>query len=136
MRLVQIDRSLSKETPKPAYEMSRGQQISQQVNGMILAGICLVGISLFAPDAGHYANGSFFNIAVSSTWGRLFELPAAWCSLKIVLSSIGLWLLIESFGTVLVRLKHIRLAVVLFALQIVPGVGLLIGGNYLAKSLF
>jgi hypothetical protein len=116
--------------------MSRGQQITQQVDGMVLAGICFIGISFFAPDAGHHHNGSFFSIATSSAWGRPFELPAAWCSLKIMLSSIGLWLLIESFGTVLVRLKHIRLAVMLFALQIVPGVGLLTGGYYLAKSLF
>jgi hypothetical protein len=116
--------------------MSRGQQITQQVNGMVLAGICLIGISFFAPDAGQHHNGSFFTIATSSAWGRLFELPAAWCSLKIMLSSIGLWLLIESFGTVLVRLKHIRLAVMLFALQVVPGVCFVIGGYYLAKSLF
>ncbi len=116
--------------------MSRGQQITQQVNGMILFGICLIGISFFAPNTGHHQAGSFFNIATSSVWGRVFELAAAWCSLKIMLFSIGLFLLFESFGTILVRLKHRHLAVLFFTLQIVPCIGLLIGGYYLVKSLF
>jgi hypothetical protein len=116
--------------------MSQGQQITRQVNGMILAGICLLGIAFFAPDAGYQHNGSFFTIARSSVWGRLFELPAAWCSLKIILSGIGLMLLIESFGTILVRLKHKRLGLMVFTLEIVPCVVLLIGSYYLAKAMF
>ena len=35
----------------------------------------------------------------------------------------------------LVRLKHIRLGVVVFTLEVAPAVGLLIGGYYLAKAL-
>jgi len=116
--------------------MSRGQQISRQVNGMILAGICLLGIVFLAPDAGHPPNGSFFKIAMSSIWGKLFELTAAWCSFKIILFSIGLLLLIESLGTILVRFKHRQVALTVFKLQVVPCVGLLIGGYYLAKSFF
>lgn len=73
---------------------------------------------------------------MSSVWSRLFELPAAWCSLKIILSGVGLMLLIESFGTILARLNHTRLAVMVFTLEVVPCVVLLIGSYYLVKAMF
>ena len=103
---------------------------------MILAGICLLGIAFLTPNAGYQHNGSFFKIAMSSVWSRLFELPAAWCSLKIILSGVGLMLLIESFGTILARLNHTRLAVMVFTLEVVPCVVLLIGSYYLVKAMF
>ncbi len=116
--------------------MSRGRQhISGQVSGLLLAGICLFGIVFVAPDAGNQHVGSFFKIAMSSSWHRLFDLAAAWCSLKIILFGIGLFLVIESLGTILARLKRIHLASFVFTMQIVSCLGLLIGGYYLIKAL-
>jgi hypothetical protein len=116
--------------------MSRGQQhINGQVSGLLLAGICLFGIAFFTPDAGQPHVGSFFKIAMSSSWHRLFDLAAVWCSLKIILFSIGLFLVIESLGTILARLKSTRLASLVFTMQSVSCLGLLIGGYYFVKAL-
>ena len=115
--------------------MSRGQNISKQVGGMLLAGFCLLVLVFFAPDAAHRHNGSFFRIAIASSWHRMFDLPAAWCSLKIILLSIGLFMVIESLGTILVRLKHQDLALAVFSMQTLALAAFLIGDYYLIKAL-
>ncbi len=70
-----------------------------------------------------------------STWRNLYDWPAAWCSVKIILFSVGLFLVIDAIGSLLalVRLKSLALSV--FLLHIVPGCGLLFGGYYLLKAL-
>ena len=115
--------------------MSRGQQINKQVSMLLLAGLCLFGLVFFAPDATHRHNGAFFRIAISSSWHRLFDVPAAWCSLKIILLSIGLFMVIESLGTILVRFKHKDLALAVFSMQILSLIVFLIGDYYLIKAL-
>jgi hypothetical protein len=39
--------------------------------------------------------------ATASSWHRLFDLNAAWCRLKIILASIGHFLVIDLLGTIL-----------------------------------
>ena len=73
-------------------------------------------------------------MALMSSWGRLFELAAAWCSFKIILASLGLLLCIESLGTILSRLKYKHLATAVFFLQIVSCAGVLVGGYCLVKA--
>jgi len=60
---------------------------------------------------------------------------AAWCSLKIILINVGLILVIDSFGTALLRLKHQDLAVKVFVLHLVPFLVFLVGDYYLLKAL-
>jgi hypothetical protein len=114
--------------------MSRGHTARKQASVLILAGISLFVVAFFAPDAGHHA-GSFFTIARSSSWHSFFDMAAAWCSLKIILISIGLMLVIESLGTILVRLKHRQMAVAVFSTQIISLLVFLTGGFYLLKAL-
>jgi hypothetical protein len=114
--------------------MSSQRDIYRQVSLLSLTGMGLLGIALFAPDAGRHP-GSFFSIATQTTWRNLLDWPAAWCSLKIILSSIGLFLVIESAGTVLSVRKRKSLALSVFFMQVVPCLGFLCGGFYLVKSL-
>lgn len=73
--------------------------------------------------------------AVQSSWRNLLDLPAAWASVKIMLFFAGLFLLIESAGTMLAVMKMKALALLVFCLQVVPCLGLLSGSYYLVKSL-
>jgi hypothetical protein len=93
-------------------------------------------LPFFAPDAAHHHNGSFFKIATATSWHRPLDLPAAWCSLKIILSSIGLFLVIESFGSMLARSKHPDLAMAVFSMQFLSVLVFLMGNYYLVKALF
>jgi len=113
--------------------MNRQQEILRQVSLLCLIGMGLFGIALFAPDAAPH-RGEFFRPALQTTWHNLFDLPAAWSSIKIILFCIGLFLVIESTGTVLSVLKYKTLAVVVYFLQVLPIVGLIGGSYYLVKS--
>jgi hypothetical protein len=77
--------------------------------GVGLVGVGLVGVTFFVPDAGGHP-GSFFRVAMQTTWQNLLDWPVAWCSLKIILLSVGLFLIIESTGTVL-AVKQFKLLV-------------------------
>lgn len=114
--------------------MNRDREIYQQANRFFLLGIALIGVALFAPDA---AKGpmSFLRYARHSTWGHWLDLAAAWCSIKIILLSIGLFLVIESIASVLLVRRLKILAWPMFFLHLLPGVGLLCGFYYLVKSL-
>ena len=59
-----------------------------------------------------------------------------WCSLKIIMFSAGLFLLIESTGTVLAVKNFKSLALPVFMMQALPCLGFLFGGYCLIKSLF
>lgn len=114
--------------------IDRQQEIFRQVRLLSLLGIGLFGIVFFAPDANPY-QGAFFQPALETTWSKLLDFPAVWASIKIILFSIGLFLVIESVGTVLAVLKFKSIAVPVFFLQVAPCLGLLCGGYYLVKSL-
>ena len=114
--------------------MNRQREIYRQVSLLSLVGLGLAGFAFFAPDAGQQP-GSFFSVAMQTTWRNLLDLPAAWCSVKIILCSISLFLLIESTGTMLSVWKFKSLALLVFFLQAVPCLGLLSGSFFLVKSL-
>lgn len=114
--------------------LSRQQEVLRQVSLLALIGLGLFGIVFFAPNADPY-QGTFFQAALESRWGKLGEFPAVWSSIKIILFSIGLFLVIESVGTVLAVLKLRSLAVPVFFLQVLPCLCLCLGGYYLIKSL-
>ena len=114
----------------------RGEKIFRLSSILLLAGISLISLAWFTPDdAGHQATGSFFKIATSSTWGKLFDRTAAWCSFKIILFSLGLFLVIDVLGTILLVSKHKNLAWMAYALHLAPCLGVLLGGYYLIKAL-
>ena len=103
---------------------------------LFVTGISLISLAIFTPNAaGHQATGSFFKIAASAQWGKLFDQTAAWCSFKIILLSLGLFLVIDVLGTILLVLKHKKLAWMVYAGHIAPCVGVLIGTYCLIKAL-
>jgi hypothetical protein len=114
--------------------MSRIYDRRSQVSHLILVGTGLLGIALFAPDAGQHF-GAFFKIAATSSWRRPLEGAPAWCSLKIILLSIGLMLVVESLGTILVRLKHNQMGMAVFSTHVVSLLVFFIGEYYLFKAL-
>ena len=101
----------------------------------MLIGICCCGIAIFAPDAGHHI-GDFIKVAASSTWQQLIEAPAAWCSLKLILLAVGLFLVIEALAAMLALLGQKRLAMVVFSTQVISVLIFLTAGFYLLKALF
>jgi len=114
--------------------MNRRQEILRQVSLLSLIGIGLFGITFFAPDAAPH-QGAFFQPALQTSWRDVLDFPAIWASIKIILFCIGLFLVIESTGTVLSLLKFRSLALVVFFMQLVPCLGLLLGSYFLVKSL-
>ena len=98
-------------------------------------GICLIGFAMLAPDAGKHQGWGFIQVVRQASWQRLLDWEAAWCSLKIILLSFGLCLIIEACGTLLMRHEHELLGFLVYLLHIVPVLGFLAGGYYLIKSL-
>jgi|SRR5882757_962306 len=114
----------------------RAETIFRLSSILLLAGISLISLALFTPDAaGDQVVGSFFKTATSSPWGKPFDLTAAWCSFKIILFSLGLFLVVEVLGTALLVLKHKKLAWLVYALHIAPCLGVMIGSYCLIKAL-
>lgn len=106
-----------------------------QCRNFFLTGISLVCIAFFAPDAAENPAGGFFQYALKSSWGHLLNLPAAWCSFKIVILSLGLFLIVECLGTILAVAGQRRLAWTVYSLHLVSGAGFLVGSYYFIKAL-
>ena len=119
----------------PVYTAAREREILRQVSRLTLLGVGFFGIAVFAPDAAP-SHGVFYQAALHSRWLSLLEMAAAWSSIKIMLFCVGLVLMIESTGTVLSVMKMKSLALFVFFMQVIPCLGLLCGGYYLAKALF
>ncbi len=113
---------------------NRQREILRHIRFLSLTGLGLLAFALLAPNIGE-RQGSFFSVAMQCTWRDLWELPAAWCSVKIILLSTGLFLLIESTGTVLAIKKIKSLVLPVSLMQAVPCLGFFFGGYYLIKSL-
>ena len=110
-------------------------RVFSQCRYFLLAGISLINIALFAPDADGQQTGDFFRLAARSPWGKPLDLVAAWCSCKIILLSLGLFLIIECLGTFLAVSNRKPLAWGIYALHVLPCLGFLLGGYYLLKAL-
>jgi hypothetical protein len=114
--------------------MNRQEQILRQAMLVNLIGMGLLGLVFFSPNADP-RQGAFFQAALQTTWRNVLDFPGVWSSIKIILFSVGLGLLLESVGTMLALLKFKSLALSVFFLQVVPVLGLLCGGFYFVKSL-
>jgi len=115
--------------------MNRQKEIYQQVGVLTAIGIGLLAIVLLTPNGARHTE-AFYQAALQTTWSDLLDYSAAWSSIKIILLSISLFLLIESAGTVLSMRKYRSLAILVFFFQIIPCAALFCGGYYLLKSLF
>ena len=115
--------------------MIRERQTLKQVGIFCLLGTMLLGITLFTPDAAQAQGTNFFALARQTTWHPPLNWHAAWCSVKIILFSIGCFFIVDSTGTLLLKLEYRLLACTVFLLHLLAGFGVLLGGYYLLKSL-
>ena len=119
--------------PQPIVK--RENHILRQVGLLCLIGFSLLAVVWFSPDAGQNQHTSFIKVASASSWLEPGDFAAAWCSLKIILFSVGLFLFIESAGTLLAVMRRKHLALTVFFLQVVPFLGFVSGTYCLVKAL-
>ena len=86
----------------------------------VLLGVILFGAVLLIPDAGRVEHRSFFSVAEDSLWGRPFEWPAAWCSVKIIVLSISALLVLEAMLTLAMHAQQQIACMALLVLAIFP----------------
>ena len=97
-------------------------------------GVVLLLVVFLVPDAGQLDHRSFFAVARSSAWSQLFDWAAAWCSVKIILLSFSVLLVLDAFLSLMIRSEHQIACVLLFILAIVPAALGLFGFYELAKA--
>ena len=98
-------------------------------------GVLLLLFVLLVPDAGRLEHKSFFAVAQSSTWSQLFDWAAAWCSAKIILLSLSVFLVLDAFLALMSRTQYQIACMLLFILAIVPVLLGVFGIYELAKAL-
>jgi len=115
--------------------MNKARVKLAEVSFVSLAGFILLGIVFLTPNGSSNSSRPFFEILLGTSWGHVLDWPAVWCSVKLLLFSASLFLLIDSFGTLLLVLNRRHLAGKVFVLIVLPFFGLFIGTYYLVKSL-
>jgi hypothetical protein len=114
----------------------REERIFKHGSILLLAGGSLVCLAFLSPNApGASPDSSFFKVAISAHWGKFMDLTAAWCSLKIIIFCLGMFLVIESIGTILSLLRRTKTAMMIYCLHLIPCLGILIGSYCLIKAL-
>ena len=83
-------------------------------------GVFLLLVIVLVPDAGGAEHKSFFAVAQDSPWSRMFDWAAAWCSAKIILLSLSVFLVLDALLSVMIRGEHQAACVALFILAIFP----------------
>jgi len=115
--------------------MNKARDRVREVLLVSFAAFVLLAIVFFVPNGSGEPASAFFETASRTTWKHLLDWPAVWCSAKVILLSASLFLLIDSFGTLLLVLNRRRLAEKVFFLIGLPFMGFLVGGYYLVKAL-
>ena len=115
--------------------MKKTRETFAEIVVVSFAGLILLGIVFLVPNGNGNPAGAFLETARATTWRNLLDWPAAWCSVKLILFSGSLFLLIDSFGTLLLVLRRRRLAGKIFILITLPFMGFFVGGYYLVKAL-
>ncbi|MDR3456849.1 MAG: hypothetical protein P4N60_05345 [Verrucomicrobiae bacterium] len=115
--------------------MKKARETFAEILFVSLAGFILLAVVFLVPNGNGVPASAFFETASHTTWRNLLDWPAAWCSLKVILLSTSLFLLIDSFGTLLLVLNRRRLAGKVFVLIALPFLGFFVGGYYLVKAL-
>jgi len=101
----------------------------------LMISLGIFGIVFFAPNGGHQPSWAFFHIARATSWHRFFDWEPAWCSLKILMLCVALFLGLDSFGTLLIRYRRNSLAQLFFWSILLPCLGCFIGVYYFLKAL-
>ncbi len=107
----------------------------RQVAIFCALGVFVIVAVLFAPHGQNETGFAFFKSCQACTWQQLYDWPAAWSSLKIILLCTGLFLIIDAFGTLLALIRLKSLALSVFFLHVLPCLGMVYGAYYLLKAL-
>ena len=113
---------------------SRKETLRQTVL-LYVTGIYLIGLVFLVPHSGYREGRSFFVVASSSPWERWWDWPAAWCSIKIILLSLGVALVTLSLALFARILHRKKLARFFLLLMTAPGLGFWAGMFLLVKAL-
>ena len=112
----------------------------EQVKSIHRAGlVCAVGLFLLyvvflVPHPGYSEGKSFFMVAHGALWQDFGDWAAAWCSMKIILLSAGIFVLLVSLGAALQVLQRETVAASLFVLAVSQVLMFLFGFYCLIKS--
>jgi len=115
---------------------SEKDQTIRHVTLLCLIGLWLVAVVFLLPNGGKIAGKSFLEGALATHWGNWGDWPAVWCSLKMILLSLGVFAIFISLGIFLMVFERINLARLILLSTVAPGLGFLIGLFYLVKALF
>lgn len=99
-------------------------------------GALLLLMVVLTPDAGQMAHKSFFAVARDSAWSRPLDWAAVWCSAKIILLSISIFLVLDALLSLMIRAEHQTACVVVFVLATVPVLLGFFGVYELVKAVF
>jgi hypothetical protein len=99
-------------------------------------GLLLLAVVFLSPDAGRADGQSFFAIAKASPWEKWGDWPAAWCSVKICLLSLGVFLILAAIAVFVSSLERRALAKVILCSGSVASLGFWLGLFYLVKAVF
>jgi hypothetical protein len=115
--------------------MNRQEVVNRWIRLALVASLFMFFLVFATPNAVPGPIWGFFKVAGSASWHRFFDWPAAWCSLKILLLSVGIFLMFDALGTIADRASHRALANMFFFSTVLPAVGFLVGNYYLVKAL-
>jgi hypothetical protein len=118
-----------------SFSAERGRQIQGGVISLYSTGLLLMAAVLLSPDALYWEGQTFFEVARSSPWERWWDWLAAWCSIKIILLSLGATFVIAAVGLWLRVVRWRTLGTVVLLLGALPLAGLWMGAYYLVKAL-
>lgn len=84
----------------------RKKQNSENAIRFWTIGLVMLAIIFLTPDAGKANNESFFAVACQSKWHHPLDWPAIWCSIKIILLSVALLLIVDATIVSIIRSRH------------------------------
>jgi ABC-type Fe3+ transport system permease subunit len=108
---------------------------SRHVMLLYTIGLYLLAVALLTPYSGYLDGKSFFEVAKASPWNQFWDWPAAWCSLKVIFLSAGLFLLTGSLGLFLSSVQRKSAAQAMQFLSLVPLLVFCLGLFYFVKAL-
>jgi hypothetical protein len=112
------------------------QEPQRKILLLYFTGFFLLTVVFLSPHAGYLDGESFFSIARSSPWERWGDWPAAWCSLKLIFLSLGVFLVLRALGSLLKLSAQRTPAKIVLTLISAPIVGFWLGLYYLIKAVF
>lgn len=99
------------------------------------AGLLCLGVGLLAPYTHYWDGRSFFEVARASRWDQPGDWMAVWCSLKIILLSVGSLCVVAGIGAWLRITRWRAFGITVMLICAMPAAGFLLGAYYLVKAL-